>query len=99
MMDESGVLGGGFRFHLEYQVSEMVQPLSGSLRLSKATEINPQTINLPQDTIIKVGRGGVSNQGNKKERTEHILIRKPGNSLKDQQNMYTQNKQQYYQTP
>jgi len=49
----------------------------------KATEINPQTMNLPQDTIIKVGRGGVSNQGNKKkERTEHILIRKPRNSLK-----------------
>lgn len=23
-------------------------------------------MNLPQDTIIKVGRGGVSNQGNKK---------------------------------
>jgi len=24
-------------------------------------------MNLPQDTIIKVGRGGVSNQGNKKK--------------------------------
>lgn len=29
----------------------------------KATEIKPQTRNLPQDIIIKVGRGGISNQG------------------------------------
>jgi len=30
-------------------------------------------MNLPQDTIIKVGRGGVSNQGNKKRREQNIF--------------------------
>ncbi len=48
-------------------LSEMVQPLSGSLHMFlsviKVTEINPQTMNLPQDTIIKVGRGGGQQPG------------------------------------
>ncbi len=52
---------------VRYQVSEMVQPLSGSLHMFfsviKVTEINPQTMNLPQDTIIKVGRGGGQQPG------------------------------------
>lgn len=50
-----------------YQVSEMVQPLSGSLHMFfsviQVTEVNPQTMNLPQDTIIKVGRGGGQQPG------------------------------------
>lgn len=46
-----------------YQVSEMVQPLSGSFSVIQVTEVNPQTMNLPQDTIIKVGRGGGQQPG------------------------------------
>lgn len=42
---------------------------------SVAKEIKPQTRNLPQDIIIKVGRGGISNQGEgtKKGREHNIF--------------------------
>lgn len=82
---------------------ETAQPLSDPLQFyshvqSNATEINPNTMNLPQDTIIKVGRGGVSNQGNKKGENR-TYFNQETRKLSKRLTKHTHNKQHYHQTP